>query len=632
MRDVRNQLEDLKREDSTDMRSASVGPQQSRHQRGRGLLVAALIVAVTLVGYLAWRQSDTPNEAPVADALLEPASDRKMIVVLPFENLGEPEDKYFADGMTEEITSRLAALKGLGVISRTSALQYAANRPTLAQIGEELGVGYVLEGTVRWQRLEDGSSQVRVTPQLIRVADDTHLWAEQFDARLENIFDVQSNIAHRVSEKLGVALLETEIESLDAKPTESLEAYDFFLQGNEYLTRGMEINRPRDVEIAIEMYTKAARLDEDFALAYARQATAHSWLYSEYFDRSDSRVATARASVEKAMALRPGLPEAHQALAGIYHADRQMTQALLEYQAALERQPSNAEILESIAWVQTDLGLWEESFETLKKAMTLNPRLGRLACWAGGRCFGLRDFKNAIDFHDRAIHLTPDRSCPYACQTWIYMSWDGETARARRVLEEIPNDMDMESWPPLNYPWFTLEMMDGDFTAALEILDQGTKKAYEFRAFYIPKDLLRAQVYELKGERDRGRTFYESARDHLLSKIEQQPEDARLRSALGIAYAGLGDRESATRQGELSLELLLGSQAERLGYILKDMAQIYTMLGEKDKALDQIQRLLSTPAMFAAGYFQLDPTWESLRSETRFQDLMRKHQQHTDHA
>ncbi len=632
MRDVRNQLEDLRREDSTESRGVVTDRPPQTGQGMRWMFAAALIAGVALLGFFGSRLIESDKGAAITPEVVESASGRKMIVVLPFENLGEPEDKYFADGMTEEITSRLATLQDLGVISRTSALQYAEGRPSLAQIGKELGVGYVLEGTVRWQRSDDGTSQVRVTPQLIRVSDDTHLWVEQYDARLENIFDVQSNIAHRVSDELGLALLDTEIESLNAKPTKSLEAYDFFLQGNEYLTRGMEINRPRDVEIAIEMYAKAARLDEDFALAQARMGTAHSWLYSEYFDRSDARLAKARASVGIAIDLQPDLPEAHQALAGIYHVERQMTQALLEYQTVLERQPSNAEVLESLAWVQTDLGLWEESLETLKRAMMLNPRLGRLACWAGGRCFGMRDFENAMTYHDRAIHLTPDRSCPYACQTWIFMNWDGETDRARRVLEEIPNQMDMEGWPPLNYPWFTVEIMEGNFAAALEILDRGTKEAYEFRAFYIPKDLLRAQVYELMGEREGGRAFYESARDHLLSKIERQPEDARLRSALGIAYAGLGEREAAIREGELGVDLLLGSQAETLGYILKDLAQIYTMLGDRDKALDQLQRLLSRPALFAVGYFQLDPTFQSLRSETRFQDLIRKYQTKTEHA
>ena len=224
---------------------------------------------------------------------MKSTTERKLIAVLPFENLGTPEDEYFADGITEEITSRLAGLAGLGVISRTSAMMYKGTRTPLVQIGQELGVDYVLEGTIRWQHSDDGPSQVRVTPQLIRVPDDTHLWAERYDAVLADIFKVQTDIAKQVIRQLDIALLEPDRRALEARPTESLEAYDFYLKGNDYQHRGRELNSANEIRLAIQMYEEAIRLDPRFALAHAQQAAAHNWLYSWFEDRTESRIALA---------------------------------------------------------------------------------------------------------------------------------------------------------------------------------------------------------------------------------------------------------------------------------------------------------------------------------------------------
>ena len=367
-------------------------------------------------GYLLQRGLVPSEEGITATrASQEAVSDHKMIVVLPFENLGAPEDNYFADGMTEEIISRLVALDGLGVISRTSAMQYKESPLSLRQIGEELGVDYVLEGTVRRQRSASGPGQVRVTPQLIRVSEDTHLWAERYDAVPADIFEVQSDIAKQVIEKLDIVLLEPQRRSLESRPTENLEAYDAYLRGNDYLHRGKEVHSRDEVHFAIQMYEEALQLDPTFALAHAQPFHAHAWLYGS-FDRTDARLALAKEAVDRALELDPGLPEAHYALGLIYSSEGDRDRTLEEYQIVLRSRPGNAEVLEGISFVQAALGQWEESRITMRTAMKLNPRLGRLACWAGGRSLALRDFSDAIRSHDRAIQLVPDRSCPYYCK------------------------------------------------------------------------------------------------------------------------------------------------------------------------------------------------------------------------
>ena len=245
------------------------------------------------------------------------APERKMLVVLPFENLGPPADEYFADGITEEITSRLAGLHGLGVISRTSAMQYKNMEKTIAEIGEELGVGYVLTGTIRWDR--GGSNRVRVTPQLIRVSDDTHLWTRTYEKLLEEIFAVQSDIAEEVAKQLDLNLLEPERKALLEKPTDNLQAYDFYLRGKQYAAQHQS---RQEQSQAVEMYEKAINLDSTFALAYANLSDTQSLIYFFSFDETSKRLSKAKAAADKALALQPNLPDAHVALAYYYYRGR----------------------------------------------------------------------------------------------------------------------------------------------------------------------------------------------------------------------------------------------------------------------------------------------------------------------
>ncbi|MEJ2722590.1 MAG: protein kinase, partial [bacterium] len=240
-------------------------------RRWMGFVLAVLAVFVAAYAIL-WQRS------PLDKKITEPPSGKRMLVVLPFENLGPPDVEYFTDGITEEITSRLAALTGLGVISRTSAFQYKGAHKSIKQIGEELNVDYVLEGTVRWDSPNEGGSRVRVTPQLIRVTDDTHLWSARYDRVLEDIFAVQSEIAAHVIEELNVTLLEPEREGLAARPTDNMEAYQAYLRGRDYIGRAGYSRRIW--RLAIEMFERAVELDSNFALAYADLANAHSQIFN----------------------------------------------------------------------------------------------------------------------------------------------------------------------------------------------------------------------------------------------------------------------------------------------------------------------------------------------------------------
>jgi len=573
-------------------------------------LVALVLVAGPTI-WAVWPSAETT----------EAKTSRPSIVVLPFENLGNPEAEYFADGMTEEVTSRLASLEGLGVISRTSAMQYKGARPSLKQIGEELGVDYVLEGAVRWQRSSSGPGRVRVTPQLIQVSEGTQLWAGRYDNVLTDIFEVQSDIAKRVVTELDVTLLEPQLRTLESRPTESLEAYDAYLRGNEYFHRAEQLQSKDDALIAVRMYERATEIAPNFALAHARQGVAHGWLFSWQADRTEQRLNLAKATTHRASALDPELPDVHLALGLIHTAGDDWNSALEEYQAALRSRPNDLEITVNVAEFQWMIGRWEESLATLEAAIDLNPRDGKLACWAGGRCFGLRDYSRALEFHTRAIELVPDRNCMYWCTALIHLNQDGNTQRARSFLEQLPPTVNLEGSPPPNHPWVLADLIDRRYEDALTRLSS-EPESYDWITMHYPKDVLRAQIYGLMKRSDMERAHYHAARELLERKIAERPRDFRFRGSLGVAYAGLGRPDDAIREGKRGLELLSGRRHPSYGFLVKDMAQIYTMLGKFDEAIDQLEQLLSVPSFFSAAFLNADPTWEPLHDHPRFRALL----------
>ncbi len=577
-----------------------------------GMILGVVILAV--VGYFFFAPSDE-----------ESTSERKKLAVLPFENLGLPEQEYFADGITEEIISRLAAIRGLGIISRTSITQYKQTDKTFQQIGEELGVGYILVGTVRWDHSPDGPSRVRVTPQLIRVSDDINLWSDRYNAVLTDIFQVQSDIAERVSQVLNIAVLESEHRSMGVIPTSNLEAYDTYLRGNDYYNRSQELWSEADLRIALQMYQKAVALDSAFALAHARLALAHVWMVRLSFDRTEERLAKVKEAVNKALQLDPDLAEAHLALGFYYSTDHlQYDRAQQEFAVALKQQPNNSEVFWAIGRTHWNQGRFQEALANLKKAFELDPRVGSRACHVGGTYFALLNYPEAVRFHDRAISLTPDRACPYYCKALIYLNWEGSTTKARAVLEKVSQKVGLEESPPLLFPWVLLDVFDGNYHEALDRLSSGSSEAFEWQDYYyIPKALLYAQIYGLMNGLQLEQAYYDSARTLLETILQERPDDSRFHSALGIAYAGLGRKQEAIREGKLAVKMLPVTRDAMSGPTrIENLARIYVMVGEYDAALDKLEFLLSIPRMDFFPLLELDPIWAPLRDHPRFRELL----------
>ncbi len=549
-----------------------------------------------------------------------PDSKDKRMVVLPFENLGLAEDDYFTDGITEEITSRLSSIHNLGVISRTSANQYKNSDKTIRQIGEELGVEYVLEGTVRWERPLEGPSQVRVTPQLIRVSDDTHLWSDRYDAVLANIFEVQSDIAEKVAKALDIALLEPERLVIKSRPTENMEAYEYYLRGNEYFHRS---TLEDDLTMAMKMYEKTAELDPAFALAYARLSEVHANMYWHYYDHSEERIALAKQAVDKAFELNPELPEVHLALGHYYyHCHLDYDRALEQFDIARISQPSNGDLLSFIGFVQRRQGKFEQAIVHIKKASELDPLSPEIAFELADTYMLARKYPEAEYYYKRAA-LSPDLPWPYANGGWLYLRWQGDIQKARAAFEQV-------SWKSgyLEHPYDLLksvlfDVFENKYQAALENLSSVRLESFDTQFLFIPKELLFAQISGLMGNQQSEKLYYESARIILEAKIKELPEDSRFHSSLGLAYAGLGLKDDAIREGELATQLLpVSKDAWRGAFRIDDLARIYVMVGEFDAAIEKLEFLLDIPSELTVPLLRLDPAWDPLRDQPRFKKLV----------
>jgi serine/threonine protein kinase/tetratricopeptide (TPR) repeat protein len=577
----------------------------------RRLFIPALIfVGILIIGVVIWQL------LPEKEALVAP--DKKMLVVLPFENLGSPDDEYFADGITEEIRVRLTTIGQLGVIGRTSSIQYKNTNKTIQEISKELRVDYVLEGTVRWQKSHEGSSRIRVASQLLNVLDGMQLWADVYEREMNDIFLVQSDIAERVVKALDITLLDTERKSLITKPTANMEAYQYYLRGNNYLSRSYS---RQDMLTSVKMYEKAVELDNTFAIAYAQLSDALLNLYWFYYDRTEECLAKAKEAADKAMTLNPDLPEAHWALGMYYY------HGLLDYEHALEQfgiaqksQPNNSGILEAIGWVKRRQGKFEECLENFKKVLELDPQSFTNAVILAETYSLMRQYKDAERRFDLAISLAPNTSRAYVYKAWLYLSWMGNTEKAREVMENAPKEI---THPGLVFPtWTLIDVIDGNYQNALERLSSESPEFFETQFYFIPRAQLYAQIYGLMNQSQLEKAYYDSARKILEAKILERPEDSRLYSALGIAYAGLGRKQQAIRDAKKAVELLpVSKEAYRGTFRIKDLARVYVMVGEYDAAVEQLKFLLSIPSWMSKDSLRIDPIWDTLRSHPTFKKI-----------
>jgi len=542
------------------------------------------------------------------------------IAVLPFADMSRDKDQeYFCDGLAEELINALTRIKDLHVVARTSAFSFKGEKLDIREIGRRLNVETVLEGSVR-----KAGDRLRITAQLVNVADGYHLWSGRYDRELKDVFAIQDEIAQNIVQALKVELSGKEKRALEAKPTKNIDAYQAYLRGLDYAER--PDYSEEDFRLAIQMFERAVELDPDFALAYADLSKAHSALYFHGHDRTEDRLSKAKMTVDRALKLQPELPDAHLAL-GYFHywCGQEFDQALREFAIAEKDLPNDARILAVVAAISKRKGKFEETVGLYKRAFELSPRDAGLPHEIGCAYMTTRRYAEAERYYDCSISLAPDQVLAYVCKAWNCWLRQGDLQGGRATLRAMPKRVDGTSKRPAAAPfeWFRIELFSRNYQKALDELARAAVVFDEGQWWFIPKDQLAAYTYQLMGEPVRARALYKSALSLLEKELKERPDDDRVHSSLGMVYAGLGRKEEAIREGKLGVELIPVSKNAVIGpFRVDDLAFIYMLVGEHDAALDQIEYLLSIPSWFSVPLLRIDPRWDPLRDHPRFQALL----------
>ncbi len=594
-------------------RSQVISKPKSRNSNRKWIWPAASVIVVLLIAAWFYFNKTSPENTTSQNT-------RKMIVVLPFENLGSKDEGYFADGVTEEITSKLASIGNIGVISRNTAEKLAKSNKGTAEIGKELGVDYILSGTIRWAKEGDKKSKVRITPQLTRVSDNTITWSDSYDKVLDDIFSVQNDIAQKVVDQLGGSLLAEQIQK--RAPTDNLDAYDFYLRGLSYESRGSYSKS--DIEISLALFKKAIEHDPEFALAYSHLSRAQASMYWFYFDRSDENVKNALNNAQKAFQLDPDLAEAHLALGYYYYwCNLDYERAIIEFSRSGEIQPNNSQAFFGLGVVYRRMGKFDMSIQNMLKGERLDP-LSIEYSRNLAETYGLvKDFNNTVKYYKRVIELSPDMSLPRAELAQHYLSMKGDIKKAEEIMAEIKDNNYLDVM--FNLPVY-LNILKRKFDKAATEL-KSYKRPFESGQFrYTPNDQLLGLIYKFENQQEISRGYFDSSRVELEKMLKESPQDERLHSSLGITYAGLGLNEKAIAEGKKGIGLLpLEKEAYRGYYRQWDFAIIYTLIGDYNNALKQIDFILSIPGTFTTSILKLDPLYDPLRNLPGYKAIIEKY-------
>jgi len=544
----------------------------------------------------------------------------KLLAVLPFENLGDSADAYFADGVTEAVRGKLSRLVGLDVIARGSSNQYRHTTKAPQEIARELGADYLLTGTVRWEKAPGGGSRVRVTPELVDVgpgrAPRTR-WQDSFDASLTDVFQVQADIATTVAGALDVALGDSARRDLTAQPTQSLAAYDAFLKG-EAASQSMGVSLPSSLRPAIAFYEQAVALDSSFVTAWAQLARARALLYINGTPTPELAVQAHRAA-EQAQAFGPGRPEGPQAL-GTYYTfvlgDNR--RALAAYEAGLKLAQNNVDLLGSVASAEQRLGRWDAALTHLTRAGTLDPRSANPPRLIGTALLLLRRYPEAQAALDRAGALAPTNLPVIAFKTMVALA-QGDLASARAVIRTA-----LTTFEPA-----ALLASFGNYWDLYWPLDDAQQRqllALPPSAFDNDRAawaLVRAETEGLRGHPAAARVYADTAQLAYEEELRAAPQDPQRHAYRGVALAYLGRKAEAIQEGEHAVALTPVSRDALIGaYLQHDLVRIYLLVGEPEKALDQLEPLLRMPYHLSPGWLRIDPTFAPLRGNPRFERLV----------
>src|SRR5947208_10492731 len=544
----------------------------------------------------------------------------KSIAVLPFQNLSDdPQNAYFADGIQDDLLTSLSKIGDLRVISRTSVMQYRDKAANVRDIGKALGVSNVLEGSVR-----RAGNKVRVNVQLIDANSDEHVWANDYDRDVTDVFAIQSDLAQKIAEALQARLSPREKSQMERKPTENAEAYLAFVQAHNLSCAFEDLEKLKQSE---QLYARAIELDPNFALAIARYSQLESWFLHD-IDRTPERREKARTLAERALQLQPDLPEAHLALGfSYYYGDNNYDAALREFEIAQRGLPNESEVYLAIGAIQRRQGKWAESTANLQKAASLNPKdtwpLQNLAF----NYQMLRDFRKANQTVDHALALDPKAFGLLEVKSKLAIVENGDFGVAERALAALQsaNISNAEKLKAANAraDIFLLERKYQEGLQAAENLPDDQIAAFpghlSSKYYYIG--------FARKALRDEtgAQAAFLKAKNTLEEQLKRSPDNPDIHIQLAKVLAFLSEKDSALAEAQRATELVPQSDAFGGPEIMSGVAEVYATLGENNRAIEILDGLLSRPSGVTAQALKVNPIWDPLRSDPRFQGLIDKY-------
>jgi len=594
------------------VRTEDLDPVEARSvQRRSGRLLDFIIIGALLLVIAMLVVGRLPFYRQTGESMSQ-----KSIAVLPFENLSEDKaNAYFADGIQEEILTRLAKIADLKVISRTSTQQYQSKPGNLAEIAKQLGVATILEGSV-----QKAADQVRVNVQLIQVASDSHLWADTFDRKLTDIFGVESEIAKAIADALQAKLTGGEQRALAVKPTNNSEAYDAYLRGLALEAR--TTTSPDDSEKAVGFYERAVQLDPAFALAWARLSRANAHVYFGGLDSTTARRDATERALNTAQKLQPNSPETLLAQAYYqYWVRRDYELAKATFGRVRELVPSSSDVPGALALIARRQGRWDESVAYWEQTLVLDPRNTEWLALAADTYAMLRQFPAALKTYDRVLDIVPNDPDTVASEAKIYQA-EGNLEQAGKLLVGV------NAQTP-SFIAFLTKMnqffLERHFDEAIRLI-HGRLTEYrdvsDIERLFNPFFLVLAQEYA--GDIAGARATAQQMLRPLEPLSQKDPDNPNFAQALSLIHAVLGQKDAAIKEAEHAITLLpSGKDAVDGPRGEENLAFVEVLVGDKNRAIPRLQHLLQIPYnnCLTPALLRLHPQWDPLRGDPRFQKL-----------
>jgi TolB-like protein/Tfp pilus assembly protein PilF len=592
------------------------------------LLVSAVALAISLSvfyrrGSAAVARSSSRETADVGLPVPE-----KSIAVLPFENRSEDKaNAYFAEGIQDEILTRLSKITDLKVISRTSTQHYKSTPANLREIARQLGVANIVEGSV-----QKSGEVVRVNVQLIKAANDSHLWADTFDRKLTDIFSVETEVAKAIADQLRAHITGQEEQVIAARPTDNPEAYDAYLRGLASEARSYSSSLPSPSSEAPGFYERAVQLDPNFALAWARLSRADANLYFGGLETTPAaRGEAAKRALENAQKLEPNSPETLLALGYYqYWVLRDYGLAKTTFERVRKSLPGSSEIPKALGYITRREGHWDQSIAYFEQALALDPRNVELLMDAAWTYAMLRQFPAALKLYDRALDIKPNDPDVMAAKASIYQA-QGNLQEAARLLSQISAQTPSGDTVSIKFDQLRLERNYGEAVRLLQT--RLAQFRYDSQPDKASDQLALALAQRLAGDTAGAKVTAEQARNTLEQLYRDLPDNvsrAGCAARLSLAYAEMGKRDSALEAAQRAIMLLPRAKDPVAGpHFEENLALIQTIFGENSRAISTLTQLLQTPyktfvyslTPITPALLRLDPIWDPLRSDPRFYKL-----------